>query len=131
MEIWPSLHIGEMNFFSKTFVHFRCVSPILDIKVSIKIQLRFTCGGFDTKKWLFFYHDFFNFTNMYLLFRPKNTSKWSHLLWKRCQKNLRKVKKSWNFGHDFTTCDTILRQKKHIFQKYLHMGNLMKNTSKF
>ena len=23
----------------------------------------------------FFYHDFFNFTNMYLLFRPKNTSK--------------------------------------------------------
>ena len=52
-KIWPSLHIGEMKFFSKTFVHFRCVFPILETKVNIKKQLCFTYGGFDTEKWLF------------------------------------------------------------------------------
>ena len=46
------------------------------------------------QKMTFFFTDFFNFTNMYLLFRLKNTSKWSHLLWKRCQKNRQKMKKS-------------------------------------
>ena len=27
----------------------------------------------------------------------------------------------------FTTCDTNLTQKKNIFKKYLHMGDLEKN----
>ena len=41
------------EIFSKTFVHFRCVFPILETKVNIKNQLCFTYGGFDTEKWLF------------------------------------------------------------------------------
>ena len=38
-------------------------------------------------------------------------SKWAHLLRKRWQKILQKTKKSWNFCHDFTTCDTNLTIK--------------------
>ena len=91
MEIWPSLHIGEMIFFSKTFVHFRCVSPILDTKVSIKIQLRFTYGGFDTKKWLFFIMIFsISPTCTYFFVRKTPQNEVTY-----CENDVKKIFKKW------------------------------------
>ena len=107
-------------FFQRLLFIFDVFHPYLTLKSVSKSNFVLHMGDLIQKN-DFFYHDFFNFTNMYLLFRPKNTSKWSHLLWKRCQKNLQKNEKIMKFWSWFYYMWHNFETKKPTFFRNIYI----------
>ena len=101
--------LEKQFFFETTFVHFRCVSPILDSKVDLEIQLLSTYGVFDTKKWLFFDHVFSTWpTCSYFFIQKTRQNEVTY-----CENDIKKIFKKWKNHEIFVT---ILLHVTQIWQ---------------